>query len=169
MNRNNYWLLPVVLLILLVSSCTKDIRNVNSPENYVGGSFSDVFEAFWNGMNSNYVFWDIDTTDWDAMYKRYQPLFANLNVNNANDQKKSVNYFRLMTQGLVDSHYNLTFGPNAIADSSVSPSYGRKQDTIHPFVFYANYSQNYLDSGFLYGEDTSTDPSEYRFAMSGTI
>lgn len=169
MNCKNYWLLPAVLLILLVSSCTKDIQNVNRPENYVDGTFSDVFDAFWNGMNNNYVFWDIDTTDWDAMYRRYQPVFAKLNINDSGDVKKSINYFRLMTQGLVDSHYNLNFLYGAVADSSINPSYGRKMDTIHQFVFYPNYVQNYLDDGFVYGEDTETDPSEDRFAMAGTI
>jgi hypothetical protein len=171
MNRNNYWLLPVVLFILLISSCTKDIQNVNRPENYVGGSFSDVFEAFWNGMNNNYMFWDIDTTDWDAMYRRYQPIFANLNVNNADDQRKSVNYFRLMTQGLIDSHYRLTFGPSALADSSIDPSAGRKQDTIHPYAYYSlDYVPGYLDRNYVIDEDTtSSDPNNWNFAVSGTI
>src|SRR3954471_5171420 len=130
MNRRIYLQLPVALLVLFISSCTKDIQNVNRPESYAPGTFGDVFEAFWTGMNNNYVFWDIDTTDWDAMYRRYQPLFANLNINDSGDVRKSVNYFRLMTQGLVDSHYNLSFA-DPISDSSINPSYGRKQDTIH--------------------------------------
>ena len=150
MNRKSYWLLPVVLLILLVSSCTKDIQNVNRPENYVAGTFSDVFEAFWNGMNNNYVFWDIDTTDWDAMYTRYQPIFAKMNINDANDVKKSINYFRLMTQGLVDSHYNLSFSYESVADSSINPSYGRKMDTIHQVDYY-EYSIPYLNDGYSRG------------------
>lgn len=169
MNRKTLLYIPVALLLLFIGSCTKSIENVNRPENYVDGTFSNVFEAFWNGMNNNYVFWDIDTTNWDAMYKRYQPIFAKLNINDSGDVRKSINYFRLMTQGLVDSHYNLSFGYGAVADSSLNPSYARKQDTIHPFIFYPNYAAGYLDSDFVYGEDSITDPSEYRFAMAGTI
>jgi len=169
MNSKNYWLLlPVVLLILLVSSCTKDIQNVNRPESYNQGTFSEVFESFWNGMNNNYVFWDIDTTDWDGMYRRYQPVFAKMNINDSGDVRKSVNYFRLMTQGLVDSHYNLSFG-DPVSDSSINPSYGRKMDTIHQQVFYPQIDQNYLDKGFVFGQDNQTDPTENRFAMVGTI
>ena len=169
MNRKTILIIPVVLLVLLISSCTKSIENVNRPENYISGTFSDVFEAFWNGMNNNYVFWDIDTTDWDAMYRRYQPVFAKLNINDSGDVKKSINYFRLMTQGLVDSHYNLTFGYGAVADSSINPAYNRKMDTIHPYIFYPNYAVNYLDNDFVYGDDLSTDPNEDRFAIAGTI
>jgi carboxyl-terminal processing protease len=168
MNRKSYWLLPVVLLILLVSSCTKDIPNVNRPENYVDGTFNDVFEAFWDGMNNNYVFWDIDTTDWNAMYTRYQPIFAKMNINDANDVKKSINYFRLMTQGLVDSHYNLSFSYESVADSSINPSYGRKMDTIHSLVDYYEYSIPYLND-VIGGEDNLTDPSQDRIAVAGTI
>src|SRR4051794_2107600 len=169
MNRKSYWLLPVVLLILLVSSCTKDIPNVNRPENYVDGTFSNVFEAFWNGMNNNYVFWDIDTTDWDAMYTRYQPVFAKMNVNDANDVKKSINYFRLMTQGLIDSHYNLSFLYNSVADSSITPSYGRKQDTIHPNFLYLSLLGHYIDRGYVEGLDNVTDPGTRRYTVAGTI
>lgn len=119
-------------------------------------------------MNNNYVFWDIDTTDWDAMYRRYQPVFAKLNINDSGDVRKSINYFRLMTQGLVDSHYNLSFGPGAVADSSISPSYGRKQDTIHPQIDYYQYTIPYLSEG-RGGIDNSTDPSQDRIAVSGII
>ena len=62
-------------IVLFLSSCRKDLKNVETPENYIGGSFSEVFDAFWNGMNNNYVFWDIDTTNWDNMYKIYKPIF----------------------------------------------------------------------------------------------
>ncbi len=168
MNRRTYLLLSVALLVLFISSCTKDIENVNRPENYYPGTFSDVFESFWTGMNNNYVFWDIDTTDWDAMYRRYQPVFAKMNINDTNDIKKSVSYFRLMTQGLVDSHYHLSFTRPSIADSTIDPSYDRKKNTIHPFVFYPRYAIRYLNNDAVYGYDSSTDPSNQHFAMAGT-
>ncbi|TKK69914.1 hypothetical protein FC093_07505 [Ilyomonas limi] len=168
MNRKTIVYIPVVLLVLFISSCTKSIENVSRPENYYPGTFSDVFEAFWTGMNNNYIFWDIDTTDWDAMYRRYQPVFARLNINDSADVRKSVNYFRLMTQGLVDSHYNLSFGYGAVADSSIDPAYSRKMDTIHRHVFYPQYVVGYMDDG-VDGIDNSTDPNEVRYAIAGTI
>src|SRR5436305_15203845 len=96
-----YRLLAILFPFIMITACRKEISNVETPESYIGGSFSDVFKAFWNGMNNNYVFWDIDTTNWDNMYKIYKPVFDSLDINKASDVKKSVQYFRDMTDGLV--------------------------------------------------------------------
>lgn len=171
--KTKYLLLLIALPIaLFLSSCRKDLKNVETPENYNGGSFSEVFDAFWNGMNNNYVFWDIDTTNWDNMYKIYQPVFAGLDINNTGDVQKSVQYFRAMTDGLVDSHYNLSF-TSPISDSSVSPSYDRKLKAgiLRPaYVFYDYDATNYLDPGYVHGTDSINllegDTTE---AIAGTI
>jgi carboxyl-terminal processing protease len=171
--KTKYLLLLIGLPIaLFLSSCRKDLKNVETPENYNGGSFSEVFDAFWNGMNNNYVFWDIDTTNWDNMYKIYQPVFAGLDINNTGDVQKSVQYFRAMTDGLVDSHYNLSF-TSPISDSSVSPSYDRKLKAgiLRPaYVFYDYDATNYLDPGYVHGTDSINllegDTTE---AIAGTI
>ena len=145
---------------------------METPENYIGGSFSEVFTAFWNGMNNNYVFWDIDTTNWDNMYKIYKPIFDSLDINKTSDVQKSVQYFRAMTDGLIDSHYNLSFA-TPISDSTVSPSYDRKLKAgiIRPaYVFYDYDANYYLDSGYVYGKDSINllegDTTE---AIAGTI
>ncbi len=171
--KKKYFLLPVILLIaLFFSSCRKNFSNVEAPESYIGGSFNEVFDAFWNGMNNNYVFWDIDTTNWDNMYKIYKPIFANLDITKTSDIQKSVQYFRAMTDGLIDSHYNLTF-TSPISDSFVSPAYDRKlrAGIIRPaYVFYQYDANYYLDSPYVYGIDSvnllNGNPTE---AIAGTI
>lgn len=168
-----YIIIAAILFALLsLSSCRKDLPSINQPDNYIDGTFSQVFDAFWNGMNNNYLFWDIDTTDWDAMYTRYKPVFAQLNLNDSNDVKKSVQYFRQMTSGLVDSHYNLSFSYSSIADSSVDPAFERKvkSSDYHAPYFYAPLDYyDYLDSATtIYGYDSTTNPTSYRFAMAGT-
>ncbi len=172
MKRNYLLLFPVLLLLLLFTSCRKNIPNVETPESYIGGSFSEVFDAFWNGMNTNYVFWDIDTTNWDNMYKIYKPVFANLDINKTSDIQKSVQYFRAMTDGLIDSHYNLSF-TSSISDSSVTPAYDRKlrAGIIRPdYLFYQYDASYYLDSPYVYGKDSNNllngDTTE---AITGTI
>lgn len=72
-----------------------------------------------------------------------------------------------MTQGLVDSHYNLSFG-DPVSDSSINPSYGRKMDTIHQLVDYYQYTIPYLNDGEG-GIDNSTDPTQNRIAVAGTL
>lgn len=171
--KKKYLLLPVLLITLLSVSCRKDLKNVETPENYVGGTFSEVFDAFWNGMNANYVFWSIDTVNWDNMYTMYKPKFAALDINNNNDIRKSVNYFREMTANLKDSHYDISFS-DPIVDSFVSPALERKLNAgiiRNRYVFYDYDATYYLDSAsIVYGQDPINildgDTTE---AIAGTI
>ena len=41
-------------------------------------SYTEQFEYIWKCMSTGYVFWDVDTTDWDAAYRRYLPEFQKL-------------------------------------------------------------------------------------------
>ncbi len=166
-------LFSLLLFIIIIStSCRKDFNNVQAPESYTGTSFSSVFEAFWNGMNNNYVFWDIETTEWDSKYKTYKPLFNKLKIDSLPDVKKSVQYFREMTADLKDSHFNLSFS-SPISDSFVSPSYDRKLKAgilRQQYVFYDYDAKNYLDSGYTEGADSvNTSASSPTEAVAGTI
>jgi hypothetical protein len=171
MKKKYLLLCPLLFFFFLFSSCRKELSNIQTPENYTGASFSSVFDAFWNGMNNNYVFWDIDNTNWDAMYRKYKPLFDKLDINNTSDVKKSVQYFREMSAGLIDSHFDLSFNP-PIADSFVSPSYERKANAgilRDHYLFYDYDARNYLDSGYVYGHDSLNAKSDTIEAVSGTI
>ena len=74
-------------------------------------TYTEQFDYLWRVLSTGYVFWDVDTTDWDAAYSRYYPKFQEL------DKKyEQVGYVPthelqdLYTQligGLVDHH--LTF------------------------------------------------------------
>jgi len=45
-----------VLLFACLLGCRKDIPGNPPLTSYQASSFSQVFEAYWSGMNSNYVF-----------------------------------------------------------------------------------------------------------------
>jgi carboxyl-terminal processing protease len=165
----------IVTGTLFLASCRKDVPSTNFSKTTVSNNFGDLFEAYWNGMNSNYVFWSIDTTDWDRVHNQYKPLFAALDINNEQDVKLSVNYFRQMTSGLIDGHYHISF-PNSpfIADSTIDPTYSRKlaspgyHDPVPLGYFFYNLPKDYLDSGYLEGVDSSVD-NELEVAVTGTI
>lgn len=138
---------------IIFSSCQKDVAAIKAPEKYT--TFSDVFEGFWIGMNKNYVFWDVDTTNWDKVYQQYQPVFATLNKDNPEDQKKSVKYFKEMLGNIVDGHFDITFKPSAIQDSSFYPALLRKAKADPDFYyiipddhFLSAIPDNYLDNGY---------------------
>ncbi|TWF45154.1 tricorn protease-like protein [Chitinophaga polysaccharea] len=167
----------IILVLLTGVSCRKEMPEINDPQNTIAANFNEVFDAFWNGMNNNYIFWDIDTVNWDNVYKQYKPLFAKLNLNDSNDVRKGYTYFKQMTAGLVDSHYNITFNDTWLVDSpSISPSYERKSaspgfhNPISIFHFYDTIPRKYLDrGGAIRGYTNTVDGSNQYVAVSGTI
>lgn len=143
----------LIIISALLSSCRKNdayLPSAATPEN-----FNQIFEAFWNGMNVNYVYWDIDKTNWDSVYVKYKPVFSRLSITNDKDVKMSVQYFRLMTNRLIDSHYHIDFSINSIADSIVNPAMEmkRKNPYYHDLYGYSAIDAKYLDSGYLIGYD----------------
>ena len=59
-------------------------------------------------MNYSYAFWDIDPTDWDAVYREYKPRFKDLEFKNSEDSATVKELFEGMTENLIDHHYLLT-------------------------------------------------------------
>lgn len=152
-NRVNAILL--ITIICALYSCKKSNTLIEKKE---PTSFNEVFEGFWDGMNQNYLFWDIDTTNWDVIYLKYRPLFQKLDLKNDDDVRKSVPYFREMTEKLVDGHYNIIFTHKAIQDFNIYPAYARKLKA-HNFQSPYNYIKvdtNYLDRGFKFVVDNSS-------------
>jgi carboxyl-terminal processing protease len=152
-----------IIILVMLGACRKDIPNQISTQPPT--SFGQVFEDFWNDMSVNYVYWDLDTTDWDAMYVRYQPLFARLTWGDSADLERSVGYFRAMTDGLIDHHYYMTFLPSILTDSIVDPAIDqlRGQPGFRPPVSYVNLDQRRLDPGYVIGTEGSL------VALAGTI
>lgn len=164
------YIYPILFLMFVTVSCREDFPNVDSPENSLGYNYRQVFEAYWNGMNTNYVFWDIDPTDWDAMYRQYKPLFAKLDVNNPQDENVAHTYFREMTARLVDSHYTLVFEDTSL--SSINPSSDRRKkepdyhDPIDANHFSVTVPTYYLQEALI-GSATSSEGTTT--AISGRI
>lgn len=71
----------------MLSSCREDNDFVASYSgsdeltmNKAGESFSSQFDALWRAINSNYVAWEIETVDWDAVYDKHYPKFVELDT-----------------------------------------------------------------------------------------
>ena len=103
-----------ITIAVLFTACRKEADYMP----YIGengglaySTYTEQFDYLWKVLNTGYVFWDVDTTDWDAMYTRYLPEFQKLDK-----QYKQVGYVKtgelqtLYTKiigGLCDHH--LTF------------------------------------------------------------
>ncbi len=158
-----------VCIIIVFTSCQKDTRDIalKTPS-----TFSEIFNQFWSKMNANYVYWDIDTTNWDAIRSKYSPLFSQLNLENEEDKKMSVNYFREMTKTVYDNHYLIYFTASGISDSTIYPLFNRKQHELnfHYPYSYSKADTNYLDKGFVLNLDNSNSFNGVPLiALSGTI
>ena len=125
--------------ILLFPSCQKDI--VDNPNNTECETDLQQFEAVWNGLNTAYVFWPIDTTDWDAIYEKYRPIFAEM------DDKPDIEWRSAwlgVTSTLMDHHMEITIHRHW------------KESTTSQVTFYSNpgydevISRNYYHSANTY-------------------
>jgi hypothetical protein len=144
----------VLFLLLICCSCKKVYLPIN---NEIPKTFIGMFEKFWNKVNMNYVYWDIDKTNWNTMYLKYKSVFAKLDLNNTSDIKKSVSYFKEMTKIIMDGHYYNSFMQNAIIDSFIYPAYNKKRNLygFHcPYAFYKVVT-GYLDASYHLGIEHS--------------
>ncbi len=149
--RRLYLFAILLINVCLFCSCQK-AEIEDTPAN-----FEEVFDVFWNDMNANYLYWDIDSTNWDQIYCTYKPLFTKLDMNRNEDVRKSVSYFREMTRTLIDGHYSMNFKQYAIMDSSVFPAMElkKKRPEFHYPYSYRKTVLNYLDAGYVSGFDYS--------------
>jgi hypothetical protein len=157
----------IAILTIITTSCRKEIPVANRPYDYLRNDFASVFESFWTGMNNNYIFWDIDPTDWDAIYKTYKPKFTVLDIKKDEDVVKAYQYLVEMTKDLVDGHYAVQISSplsrpyakilsQAGYDSIISPSRNRHiqngnfrtRTTLDTYIW-NQLPGKYLKSSFL--------------------
>jgi hypothetical protein len=145
-------------LVFSLFSC-RDTLALNRPEDYAsadqninaGPNWKWVFESYWTGMNNNYLFWDIDPTDWDQVYKTYKPKFAALDIYTAADNDTAYEYFQDITKDLVDGHYFLK-----VNDRYLAPLEARYWKSLGADLYKGIHT-------------TALDQSEYRVETSSNI
>ena len=92
------------ILLLIGSSCRKQADYMP----YIGengqlaySTYTEQFEYLWKVLSTGYVFWDVDTTDWDAAYSRYYPKFQELDKKYEEVGYVSTDELRVLYTGLV--------------------------------------------------------------------
>ena len=128
--KHIYRLILVATVIVLTSvSCRRQSPELTNPNEIRvnTGTPSQVFLAFWQGMNNSYGFWDIDPTDWDAVYDHYLPVFKRLDTELAELPTTEDRMNRLqevyteMCKELIDHHLTITFYPETDSAFRISP------------------------------------------------
>ena len=68
----------LTLVALVFSGCRKEADYhpyIGETGDLAYDSYSSQFDYLWKCMSTGYVFWDVDETDWDAVYVEYMPKF----------------------------------------------------------------------------------------------
>ena len=105
----HYKIYLTLFISTLLFSCREENPAVFNPQDQLFfSSWDEIFESYWNGMNYSYAFWDIDPTDWDAVYREYKPRFKDLEFKNSEDSATVKELFEGMTENLIDHPYLLT-------------------------------------------------------------
>jgi len=165
MGKKNIWLIIFVLLSSLIS-CKKESIEVDDIDN----GMLRVFEDFWYTVFTNYVFWDIDKTDWQEIRRSYHPKFRQLDITKVQDKKRAVSLFREMTKTLVDGHFSIRFKDLTLKDSLIFPLKDRKLSTQNFNYDYNAVAKNFLDPGYVFGFDnTGQNNFDPITAIVGTI
>ena len=155
------FIFAAITLTIGIFSCKRDITKRELLSNYEANSYSEAFETFWKGMNSNYLFWDQESINWDSVYRAYKPKFDSLDLKRYSDTTTNI-FFQYMvdiTKNLKDGQYALALwtGGNFRFDDSLYksyisfiPKYFRTQrihpalpDTLFDYIMQYNYLNNF--------------------------
>ena len=102
----NIWILATLLALL--TACRDEADDVIQPGMLSGGnSLTEQFDIIWNGINHNYVFWEIDPTDWDAVYTQYRPRFEELDKKGTVPTADLQKLYEEVCGTLIDHHMNV--------------------------------------------------------------
>ena len=170
-------ILCVVLLAtaVIATSCRDDESEFSTPgSQMIYDTPSEQFIAIWKSMNTSYVMWDIDPTDWDAVYNEYYPKFLALDKRLEDDDDATVSTAELkeLYEGvfstLIDHHLGISvwnkWGGNDVPVFSIANLTKElsSRDYYHPrhlntAVFTSSVAQPHLLE--IYGMRTMEDHS----------
>ena len=137
----------LTLAALLFGGCRKE----TDYHPYIGefgdlayDSYSSQFEYLWKCMSTGYVFWDVDETDWDAVYAEYMPKFQALDAKHEAGQDVTLAELKTLYMGVIgglkDHHMIFIVG-------NLFPA---PNDTVS--LFYIDPGQNEVESRDYYIE-----------------
>jgi hypothetical protein len=185
-NLRDWRIAKLSVLLVLISfgfgACKHDIVKPDLLSDYEVNTYSDVFEIFWKGINTNYVYWEQDPLNWDSIHAVYKPKFAAIDT--LSDQNAAQNmafqYMVDMTKNLKDGNYSLTvnnggdfvfqdssyksmlrFVPKLMANARTHPVL---PDTLFDYVIQHNYLND-----FDYGQYRDMNTLQIFQAITGSM
>lgn len=81
-------------IVIFFSSCRKEsdyVPYIGESHKLAYSTYEEQFTFLWKSISTGYVFWDVDTTDWDAVYNRFLPQFRALDQRYSDSGNVTVN------------------------------------------------------------------------------
>lgn len=160
----------IAIAALLLAGCREEMPDMQNPRTNISiNNWSQLFESYWTGMNYNYVFWDIDPTDWDEVHKEYKPKFdalADKGFDNTEVNNEAFGMIRKFSSTLIDGHFTVAL---TMKDTTYKfePAYERilKRKNYHEMWEFDRYWINTLQlmgkegrfTHFIYQSNADSD------------
>ena len=103
-------LLALAVALVCLSSCREKADYIANPYLYeytgsLDASYRHQFESIWQGVNSGYAFWDVETVDWDARYAEYSAKLSALeNESDVISNEDLQAFYDGLFDGMIDHH-----------------------------------------------------------------
>ena len=104
----------MAIIALIFSGCRKEADYhpyYGETSGLAYDTYSGQFEYIWKCISTGYVFWDVDDTDWDAVYEEYMPKFEALDAKHEAGETVRISEIRALYEGamggLKDHHMNI--------------------------------------------------------------
>ena len=92
---------------LSLTGCRQEPTEVYDPTQAPVVSISQQFSLMWEMLDRGYVFWDVDKTDWDAVYTEYLPKFKALDNRKEIPTEELAALYKEACATLVDHHLHI--------------------------------------------------------------
>ena len=111
MKRN---IIVLAIFALIFSGCRKEADYhpyLGETSGLAYENYSGQFDYIWKCISTGYVFWDVDDTDWDAVYEEYMPKFEALDAKIEAGETVGISEIKALYDGamgrLKDHHMNI--------------------------------------------------------------
>jgi hypothetical protein len=145
MKRN---IILLALVALIFSGCRKEADYhpyIGETDQLAYDSYSTQFEFLWKCISTGYVFWDVDETDWDAVYTEYMPKFQALDAKHETGQDVTLAELKTLYEGamggLRDHHMNIE-----VRNLFPSPDDNASYISIRPGMMEVEKRDYYIES-----------------------
>lgn len=137
-------------MLMFATSCRQDSDMLLLPGSQpFPQTLTEQFDIIWRGIDNNYVFWEVDTTDWDAVYERFRPQFEELDKQETVATDDLTQLYDEMCSSLIDHHMvlmlkNIKAGPDEANDVVYVDPGGKEvmgRDDYHLGISYEKHIQ----------------------------